>query len=84
MNAKRKMKISLLKTRTQKYKKLQISKLKVSFIREELELGQSDWTNDAWKTFIYLFKKKLENIKTQFDQEDDYKYITYSISITLY
>lgn len=48
--------ISLFKLPSiEKYQKHQMSKKKITFIREELELGQCDWEGDVWKVFIYCF-----------------------------
>lgn len=66
----------------EKYKKLQMSNFQIAVARDELKLGNSNWTKDVWIAFLYCFNMRMESIGIQFIQNDDYKSIMYPISLT--
>ncbi|KAK8897653.1 hypothetical protein M9Y10_015616 [Tritrichomonas musculus] len=66
----------------EKYKKLQMSNFQIAVARDELKLGNSNWTKDVWIAFLYCFNMRMESIGIQFNPNDDYKSIKYPISLT--
>lgn len=66
----------------EKYKKLQMSNFQIAVARDELKLGNSNWTKDVWIAFLYCFNMRMESIGIQFNPNDDYKSIMYPINLT--